>query len=65
MVSTYEYLYARTSCKASVPENGKVGRNDVELRIFPTQINYILIITYGKIFGHLKSSHLPEETTLI
>jgi len=34
MVATYAYLYARTSCKAFVSENGKVERNNVELRIF-------------------------------
>ena len=51
IVSTYAYLCTRSSCKASVPEDRKVERNNVELRMFPTKINYILIITYGKIFG--------------
>jgi len=34
MVAVYAYLYARSSCKAFVLENGKVERNNVELRIF-------------------------------
>lgn len=51
MLATYAYLYARTSCKAFVPENGKVERNNVEPRIFSKRINLILMISYGKIFG--------------
>jgi len=38
VVATYAYLYARTSCKAFVPENGKVERNNMELRIFPKKL---------------------------
>jgi hypothetical protein len=44
-VATYAYLYARSSCKAFIPENGKVERNNIEMRIFPTKINSILIIS--------------------
>jgi hypothetical protein len=60
MVANYAYLYARSSYKAFIPENGKVERNNVEIRIFSIKINYILMISYGKI-----SIHLPEKTTLI
>jgi hypothetical protein len=65
MVATYTYLCARSSCKASVPENGKVERNNVGLRFFPAKINYMLMIIYEKIFVSLKSSHLPDKKTII
>jgi hypothetical protein len=45
MAASYAYLYARSSCKAFVPENGKVERHNLELRIFPTKIYYILMIS--------------------
>ena len=40
VVAVYAYLSARSSCRASVPENRKVERNNLELRIFPTKINF-------------------------